>query len=122
VHHVALSGARRLLGHVLLSEEMLTAHLDQLENFPEELALRLRHMVLSHHGRYEWGSPRRPKTLEACALHYLDNLMAQVNRFQQLIIRRPDRTRPWTEYDTLLRRYLYAGREGLSVEEVGQIE
>ncbi len=116
------SDAGRLLGHVVLSEEMLTAHLDQMDDFPEELAMRLRHMVLSHHGRYEWGSPRRPKTLEACALHYLDNLMAQVNRFQQLILRRPDRTRPWTEYDTLLRRYLYAGREELSVEEEGQVD
>ncbi|MEA3345593.1 MAG: OB-fold nucleic acid binding domain-containing protein, partial [Chloroflexota bacterium] len=72
----------RLLGHVLLSYEMLMGHLACLDDFPQELALRLRHMVLSHHGRYEWGSPRRPKTLEACALHYLDNLDAQVNRFQ----------------------------------------
>ena len=116
------SDAGRLLGHVVLSEELLTAHLDQIDDLPEELALRLRHMVLSHHGRYEWGSPRRPKTLEACALHYLDNLMAQVNRFQQLIVRSPDPTRPWTEYDTLLRRFLYAGREELSVEEEGQVE
>jgi len=116
------SDAGRLVGHVLLSDEMLMAHLAPLDDFPEELALRLRHMVLSHHGRYEWGSPRRPKTLEACALHYLDNLVAQVNRFQQLISRRPDRTKPWTEYDTLLRRYLYAGREELSVEEEGQAE
>jgi hypothetical protein len=48
--------------------------------------------------------------------------MAQVNRFQQLTVRRPDQTKPWTEYDSLLRRYLYAGPEGLSVEEQGQIE
>jgi len=119
---ITYSDAGRLLGHVLLSDEMLVAHLARLQDFPEELALCLRHMVLSHHGRYEWGSPRRPKTLEACALHYLDNLDAQVNRFRQLIIRRPDRTKPWTEYDTLLRRYLYAGREELSVEEAGQVE
>lgn len=119
---ITYSDAGRLLGHVLLSDEMLVSHLARMEDFPEELALRLRHMVLSHHGRYEWGSPRRPKTLEACALHYLDNLDAQVNRFQQLIARRPDRTKPWTEYDTLLRRYLYAGREDLSVEEAGQAD
>jgi 3'-5' exoribonuclease len=116
------SDGGRLLGHIMLSEEMLMARLALLDDFPEELALRLRHMVLSHHGRLDWGSPRRPKTLEACALHYLDNLMAQVNRFQQLIVRRPDRTKPWTEYDTLLRRYLYAGREELSAEEQGQAE
>jgi 3'-5' exoribonuclease len=119
---IGYSDAGRLLGHVALGEDMLMAVLDRLDSFPEQIALRLRHMMLSHHGRYEWGSPRRPKTLEACALHYLDNLMAQVNRFQQLIARRPDHAKPWTEYDTLLRRYLYAGPEGLSVEEQGQIE
>jgi len=119
---IAYSDAGRLLGHILLGDEMLMAHIARLDGFPEELALRLRHMVVSHHGRYEWGSPRRPKTLEACALHQLDNLVAQVNRFRQLILHRPDLTKPWTEYDTLLRRYLYVGRGELSEEEQGQVE
>ena len=67
-------------------------------------------MILSHHGRYEWGSPRRPKTLEAVALHHIENLDAQVNRFHRILAARRDPEKPWTEYDTLLRRYLYASR------------
>jgi 3'-5' exoribonuclease len=113
----------RLLGHVVLSDRMITERMAEIPDFPPELALRLRHMVVSHHGRYEWGSPRRPKTLEACALHYVENLDAQVNRFAQIIATRRDKTKPWTEYDTLLRRYLYAGREEeLAIEEVGPLE
>ncbi|MBM4464287.1 MAG: HD domain-containing protein [Chloroflexi bacterium] len=113
----------RLLGHVVLSDRMIAERLAEIPDFPPELALRLRHLVVSHHGRYEWGSPRRPKTLEACALHYVENLDAQVNRFAQIIAARRDKTRPWTEYDTLLGRYLYAGREEeLAVEEAGPLE
>jgi len=115
----------RLLGHVVMSLQMVDRALVQLPDFPAELALRLRHMILSHHGRYEWGAPRRPKTLEAAALHYTENLSAQVNRFQQIIASRRDLSKPWTEYDTLLRRFLYAGREEgeeLSIEEEGRLE
>jgi len=123
---IAYSDEGRLLGHVVLSLQMVDRALATMPDFPPDLALRLRHMIVSHHGRYEWGSPRRPKTLEAAALHYVENLSAQVNRFQRIIASRRDPTRPWTEYDTLLRRYLYAGREdgeeGLSVEEEGRLE
>jgi len=103
---------------------MITERIAEIPDLPPELALRLRHVVVSHHGRYEWGSPRRPKTLEACALHYIDNLDAQVNRFARIIAARRDKTKPWTEYDTLLKRYLYAGREEdeLVIEEPGPLE
>jgi hypothetical protein len=62
--------------------------------------------------------------LEAAALHYAEDLSAQVNRFQRIIATRRDPTKPWTEYDTLLGRYLYAGREeeDLTVEEEGRLE
>ena len=125
----------RLLGHVVLSDRMINERLAEIPDFPPELALRLRHLVVSHHGRYEWGSPRRPKTLEACALHYIENLDAQVNRFAQIIAARRDKAKPWTEYDSLLKRYLYAGPpfippnsggerggEELAIEEAGFLE
>ncbi|MEA3459118.1 MAG: HD domain-containing protein, partial [Chloroflexota bacterium] len=112
----------RLWGHMVIGDRLISERVAQIPDFPPELAMRLRHMVLSHHGRHEWGSPRRPKTLEACALHYIDNLDAQVNRFAQIIAARRDKTKPWTEYDTLLKRYLYAGKEGLAVEEAAQLE
>jgi len=121
---IEYSDEGRLLGHVVLSDRMITERIAEIPDLPPELALRLRHVVVSHHGRYEWGSPRRPKTLEACALHYIDNLDAQVNRFARIIAARRDETKPWTEYDTLLKRYLYAGREEdeLVIEEPGPLE
>jgi 3'-5' exoribonuclease len=113
----------RLLGHVVMSDRLVSDGIAAIPEFPADLALRLRHMILSHHGRYEWGSPRRPQTLEAVALHHVENLDAQVNRFHRILAARRETDKPWTDYDTLLRRHLYAGREeDLSVEEEGQTE
>jgi 3'-5' exoribonuclease len=112
----------RLVGHVVMTDEMVSTALQSLPDFPEELALRLRHMLLSHHGRYEWGSPRRPMTLEAITLHHVEDLDAQVNRFQLLLQGRPT-GELWTPYDRLLGRPLYAGSDDdLSAEERGWTE
>jgi 3'-5' exoribonuclease len=113
----------RLVGHVVLGDEALSRALAQLPDFPEELGLRVRHMLLSHHGRYEWGSPRRPKTLEAIALHHVENLSAQVNRFEQLLGARRGAGDAWTDYDRLLGRQLYAGHNpDLNIEEAAELE
>lgn len=106
-YDIDYSDEGRLVGHIPITDEMLTKALVELPNFPPELFLQLRHVILSHHGRYEWGSPRRPKTIEAIALHYIDNLSAQVNRFQDIL----NATQPgkqWSEYDSFLRRQLYS--------------
>lgn len=117
---IDLTDEGRLLGHIVLTESMVSQAIQSLPNFPEELALRVRHMLLAHHGRYEWGSPRRPKTLEAIALHHIENLSAQLNRFNTLLDQRP-MGEAWTNYDRSLRRNLYAGGEDdLSIEERGR--
>jgi 3'-5' exoribonuclease len=113
----------RLIGHIVLSDEMTAEVIARLPDFPGELALRVRHMLVSHHGRYEWGSPRRPKTLEALALYHIENLSAQLNRFKGLLAARREPGQTWTDYDRLLDRQLYAGPgDDLSVEESSQIE
>ena len=101
----------RLLGHIVLGAEMVAAAIAALPDFPPELSLRLRHMLASQHGRYEWGSPRRPQTLEAIALHHLTEMSAQLNRFSGLLKSRRAPGQPWTDYDRLLGRQLYAGPE-----------
>lgn len=106
--------AGRLLGHVVLGDEHVAAAIAQLDGFPEELALRVRHMLVSQHGKLEWGSPRQPQTLEALALHHLENLTAQVNRFRGLLARPREAGQSWTEYNRLLGRQLYIGAEGYS--------
>ncbi|MDH5505834.1 MAG: HD domain-containing protein [Anaerolineae bacterium] len=112
----------RLLGHIVIADEMLTKTLLLLPDFPAQLALRLRHMLLAHHGRYQWGSPRRPKTIEGIALHHIENLSAQINRFDQLLKDLPA-DESWTTYDRMLHRQLYGPPDNdLSIEEQGLSE
>ena len=67
----------RLLGHVVLGERLVASHVAALPGFPQELRLRISHLLLSHQGETEYGSPERPKTLEALLVHLVDNLDAR---------------------------------------------
>lgn len=112
----------RLYGHIVIAHEMISAALLGLPDFPSKVAMQLRHMLLSHHGRYEWGSPRRPKTIEAVALHHIENMGAQINRFHLLLEDTPSGDQ-WTAYNNMLRRQLYTGKDSdLSIEELGMEE
>ena len=82
------------------------------EPIPEETVLRLKHMIVSHHGEYAFGSPKLPMTLEAIALCCLDNLDAKMNTFQQLMQDDPNVDSPWTSFNPNLDRKLFKGRRG----------
>ncbi len=70
-------------------------------------------MILSHHGEYEFGSPKRPKTLEALLLHQLDDLDAKMNGFMAWIEKEKDAPSRWTSYHKLFDRFIYKpGEEG----------
>jgi len=104
----------QLLGHMSIAVELVTrkiAELEQLsgESFPRETELRLKHMILSHHGSYEHGSPRLPMTPEAVALHYLDNLDAKVHEFARTIEHEPAGDSHWTPFVPRLSRKLFRG-------------
>jgi 3'-5' exoribonuclease len=70
--------AGRLIGHLVLGMEILDRFLAQVPELPEGLALHLRHLVVSHHGQPEFGTPREPMTVEAFILHFADNLDAKI--------------------------------------------
>jgi 3'-5' exoribonuclease len=102
----------QLVGHLVLGVTLLDAHVPQAESlagepFPARTLMELRHLIVSHHGDYQFGSPKLPMTLEALALTYLDNLDAKLNTFQQLL--REDATvdPSWTQYHAALGRKLY---------------
>jgi 3'-5' exoribonuclease len=105
---IEITDPGRLLGHVVMGYSLVTEIVRGLDNFPEEKALRLRHMLLSHHGQLEWGSPKQPKTLEACILHHCDNLDGQVSKFAEILETNSPGER-WTNYDSRLGRSLFAG-------------
>jgi 3'-5' exoribonuclease len=104
----------QLVGHLIIGVEMLNemaARVPDLtgEPFPTELLLRLKHMILSHHGTYEFGSPKLPMTPEAIALHYLDNLDAKVNAFTRDIREDQNQASAWTPFNQSLQRRLFKG-------------
>lgn len=105
---ISLTDEGRLVGHLFRTNELVSQAISQIPEFPADLSMRLRHVLVSHRGRREWGSPLAPQTLEAIALHHIESLSAQVNRFLTLLENRPG-GEPWTAYDRLLRRQLYAG-------------
>ena len=122
-YDISVTDAGKLIGHVILSERMVSRAIRSIEGFPEKREQQLLHLVISHHGRYEWGAARRPKSLEAIALHHLDNLDAQVNRFNLLLATARENGKTWTDYDRMLGRMLYAGNQnGLGLEENGYLE
>jgi 3'-5' exoribonuclease len=77
------------------------------EEFPVELMLRLKHMIVSHHGQYEFGSPKLPMTLEAIALHYLDNLDSKMHSISQLMREDVNVDSNWTPYQAMLGRKFF---------------
>jgi 3'-5' exoribonuclease len=99
----------RMIGHVLLGERRVRAAIERLGNdFPAELATRLAHVMLSHHGELEWGSPKRPCTLEALVLHHADNLDAKTAGFIAAAAGAGLVEEPWTDAMNLFRRPLWA--------------
>jgi 3'-5' exoribonuclease len=107
---IEYSDTGRLIGHIVLGVEMLDTKIAQLDEFPEQLAMELRHIILSHHGVLEYGSPKRPKTMEALVIHYIDDMDAKVNAFQGFIENAEDDESDWTPFHRLFERFIYKGK------------
>lgn len=108
----------QLLGHIVMALRMLDEKLASLPDFPPRLRTLLEHMVLSHHGQLEFGSPKVPLFPEALALHYLDDLDSKLECMRALIANDRQVEGHWTGYSTSLERvvlkklkYLTEGRE-----------
>ncbi len=112
---LAYSDEGQLIGHLVMAVGMLERKVAEAEKLsgepiPEETVLRLKHMIVSHHGEYGYGSPKLPMTLEAVALYCLDNLDAKVNAFEQLLRDDPNVDSTWTAFHPNLDRKLFKGR------------
>jgi 3'-5' exoribonuclease len=94
--------AGNLVGHVVLGALMFDERARGIEDLPEDTRLAFLHMLLSHHGQRDWGSPVLPATAEALALHHLDNLDARVSAADAAVrVAAAPGTR-WTEYNKML--------------------
>ena len=114
--------AGRLLGHITLGAMLVEERIRAIPDFPPPLATSLLHCILSHHGELDWGSPKRPKTLEAIVLHYAEDLDGKVNAFLNFSARYPDPQHPgWTQFNKAMDRFLYFGTKSNQGDSDGRI-
>jgi 3'-5' exoribonuclease len=99
----------RLMGHIVLELEWVSEALRSLPDFPEEKAILLKHLMASHHGEQEFGSPVKPMILEALILHKLDDLDAKAQAFRGLM--EGSSSDRWSAYHPLLGRRVFRGFE-----------
>lgn len=100
----AYTSKGQLLGHMIIELEMLHEKISLVPSFPEELKLLIEHLIISHHGKYEFGSPKLPMFPEALMLHYLDDLDSKMESMRSHFEREPDAE--WTSYNGSLSRTL----------------
>ena len=96
----------QLLGHMIIELEMLHGKLQRVPGFPDELKILLEHLIISHHGQYEYGSPKLPMFPEALMLHYLDDLDSKMEAMRAQFERESDLDSAWTSYNPSLARPL----------------
>ncbi len=96
----------QLLGHMIIELEMMQAKLALVPDFPAELKTLLEHLIISHHGQYEFGSPKLPMFPEALLLHYMDDLDSKMEAMRAHFEREADLDSPWTSYNASLGRPL----------------
>jgi 3'-5' exoribonuclease len=107
----------QLLGHMVIELEMLQAKIALVPGFPLELKTMLEHLIISHHGQYEFGSPKLPMFPEALALHYLDDLDSKMEAMRAHFEREADLESPWTSYNASLGRPLLNTEKFLAPKE-----
>lgn len=89
----------QLLGHIVIGTEIVGEAIRKIDGFPAILAGELKHCILSHHGEYEYGSPKKPAIMEAMALYFADNTDAKMQTFTELLENTNDRD--WLGYNRL---------------------
>lgn len=103
------SDAGRLLGHMMLGLRIVEDKIRNIKEFPSEEALVLEHLILSHHGELEKGSPKVPMTREAFILHFADDMDAKMNILSRVLQSSKGGDSAWTSYQPLFDRFFYAG-------------
>jgi 3'-5' exoribonuclease len=98
----------RLLGHIMIGAQLVHEKIKAIPGFPPQLAVLVEHLILSHHGSHEFGSPSLPQTREAVALHFLDDIDSKMGAMRATIdlASCAPGTSVWTDRNPSLRRAL----------------
>jgi 3'-5' exoribonuclease len=112
-HSLDYTDQGRLLSHIVIGIETVSEKIKSIPDFPEEQAVLIKHMIVSHHGTREFGSPEPPKTIEAVLLNYIDEIDSRINGIREFIAA-DDPDSAWTGYHRLLGRHFYKGASDTS--------
>lgn len=96
----------RLIGHMVMAVELVEKKASKIFNFPEELKDMCKHIILSHHGKLEYGSPKTPQTIEAYVVWLLDEMDSKIDAIQSAISMAGAEGN-WSPYSQLFERHFY---------------
>jgi len=96
----------KLVGHLVKSLEIIDKYSFKINDFPYQMKLHLKHIMLSHHGEYAYGSPKIPQTKEAMLVHLIDLMDSKMHSFKT-VIQNDNNTGHWTNYIKHLDRIVY---------------
>jgi 3'-5' exoribonuclease len=99
-----------LIGHIAMGYELLHKRMSAIPDFPEDLALHLKHLILAHHGEYEQQSPVLPKTLEAIIVYHADNLVSQANAVREIMFANAANDTDWSNFISIKNRKFFLKR------------
>ncbi len=104
---IEFSDEGRLIGHIIQGDRMIRDRASGIESIPEKHLMLLSHLILSHHGVKEFGSPVEPMTAEAFILYYADEMDSKHNAFRRIKEKKVNESRTWSEYVNLMNRFFY---------------
>jgi 3'-5' exoribonuclease len=107
----------QLLGHIVMELETVTRAIDQIDGFPPALKTVVQHLLISHHGQYEFGSPKLPMIREAMAFHYLDDLDSKLAAVRVALVSGAG-DEEWSAYSSALGRKFLKLDEFLKTKDV----
>lgn len=99
----------RLEGHIVMGDRFVRAMCDRIDDFPPKMRMLLSHIMLSHHGQRAFSSPVEPMIPEAFALYYADEIDAKLDALKRIMEESSSKGRSWSEFNHILKRFLYAG-------------
>jgi len=112
----------KLIGHIIIGTEMINEKIKQIKDFPEDLAVMFKHAILSHHGKFEFGSPKLPSILPAIALFYADDTDAKLNGLICLKEQNKNVDKKWSEWVWWLERSIYLAEQSIMEDINDQFE
>ena len=112
----------KLLGHITLGLEMIDQKIKNIDGFPQDLELIVKHTLLSHHGHFEFGSPKLPSILAAIALHYADEMEAKISGFINIKEENKDFKEKWSKWIWWLERPVYLDEEIILKNKINETE